>query len=122
MAGRADIAGLPPPFSTMRHPPCGACRDSTLINATLIAFGHQGMGKSNARSERCSPSRLRRGALLRDRTKSKRPTRGIALWIPVTLYILGDVLIATFTLISFIMGLNGWIGGLGIILLMGLVG
>ena len=65
---------------------------------------------------------------LRDRTKSKRPTRGIALWIPVTLYILGDVLIATFTLIPFIalsvsiMGLNGWIGGLGIILLMGLVG
>ena len=61
-------------------------------------------------------------AFLRDREKAKRPTRDIAMWIPVTLYILNDVLNGTFTLIPYIMGFNGWIAGIAVIWMMGLVG
>ena len=79
-------------------------------------------GKTPSISSWLGSLRAPRGAVLDAREHDKKPIRDIATWLPVTLYILNDVLNGTFTLIPYIMGFNGWIAGIAVIWMMGLVG
>ena len=116
------------PFKSSSARSLEATSAGGMSSVDLQASGSLSLPTTGQHSSTTSTLLSFRVDLLRDREKAKRPTRDIAMWIPVTLYILNDVLNGTFTLIPFIalsvsiMGLNGWIGGLGIILLMGLVG
>ncbi len=110
------------PFKSSSARSLEATSAGGMSSVDLQASGSLSLPTTGQHSSTTSTLLSFRVDLLRDREKAKRPTRDIAMWIPVTLYILNDVLNGTFTLIPFIMGLNGWIGGLGIIWLMGLVG
>ena len=72
-------------------------------------------GKTPSISSWLGSLRAPRGAVLDAREHDKKPIRDIATWLPVTLYILNDVLNGTFTLLPYVMAFNGWIGGLAII-------
>ena len=62
-----------------------------------------------------------RWSFMRDRDKAKQPSRGIARYAGVTLFIVNDVVHGTWVLIPFLMGFNGWTGGLLLMLLVGFV-
>ena len=56
---------------------------------------------------------------LKTREKFKRPSRGIARWLPVFIYILNDICNGAFTNIPSVMLYSGWIGGLLLLWSMG---
>ena len=57
--------------------------------------------------------------LFRRRERFKRPSRRIARWLPVFIYILNDIINGSFTAIPFVMSFAGWIGGLLLLWSMG---